>query len=76
MSAGPEIEQLIARLQAAAERLRSEELSAEQAAVLIEECAAVAVEASTALERGARGEQTVAAAGQEPLTGPRQDSLL
>lgn len=75
MTGGPEIEQLIERLQLAAERLRSEQLGAEDAAVLIDECAAMAVEASTELERRARGEQPPPQ-GQQALTGPRQDSLL
>ena len=75
MTGGPEIEQLIERLQLAAERLRSGELGAEDAAVLIEECAAMAVEASAELERRARGEQPPPQ-GQQALTGPRQDSLL
>jgi hypothetical protein len=76
MSADAELEQLIARLESAAERLRTEELSAEDAALLIEECAGLAVQASTELERRARGEQAPPAEGQESLTGPRQDSLL
>jgi hypothetical protein len=75
MSAETEIEQLIERLELAAERLRSEELAPEAAAALIEECAALAVEASTELERRARGEQPPPE-GQQALTGPRQDSLL
>jgi hypothetical protein len=75
MSAGAEIAPLIERLEGAAERLRAEELSAEDAAALVDECAALAVEASAALERRARGEQPPAE-GQEALTGPRQDSLL
>jgi hypothetical protein len=76
MSAEAELEQLIARLETTAERLRSEELSAEEAALLIEECAGIAVQASAELERRARGEQAPPAEGQDPLTGPRQDSLL
>jgi hypothetical protein len=76
MSAAPaDIDQLIKRLDEAAERLRSEELSVEDAAALVDECAGLAVEASAALERRARGEQPPAE-GQEALTGPRQDPLL
>ena len=76
MSAGAEVTDLIARLEGAAERLRSEELAPEEAAALIDECAALAVEASAELERRTRGEQAPPAEGQEALTGPRQDSLL
>lgn len=59
---------LISRLQRAAEQLRSGELSADAAASLVEDCAALAGEASTELERRAH------AAAHEP--GPGQDSLL
>lgn len=76
MSAAAEIERLIERLEAAAERLRSGELPAEEAAGVVEECAELAVRAGAELERGARGEQNAPAEGQDPLTGPRQDSLL
>ncbi len=76
MTTAPDVDELIERLQRAAERLRSEELAAEEAARLIEECAEVAVQASTSLERRARGEQLAALGSQQPLTGPRQDSLL
>ena len=75
MSGDAEIEQLIGRLEQAAERLRSEQLAPADAAALIDECAALAVEASTELERRARGEQPPPE-GQEALTGPQQDSLL
>ena len=75
MTGDAEIEQLIERLQLAAERLRAEQLGPEDAASLIDECAAMAVEASTELERRARGEQPPPE-GQQALTGPRQDSLL
>jgi exonuclease VII small subunit len=76
MSPAAEVEHLIERLEIAAERLRSNELSAEDAARLIEECAELAAQASAELERRARGVQEAAAEDQETLTGPRQDSLL
>jgi len=76
MSAAAEIERLIERLEAAAERLRSGELPPGDAAGVVEECAELAVQAGAELERGARGEQSAPAEGQDPLTGPRQDSLL
>jgi hypothetical protein len=76
MNAGAEIDELIERLELAAERLRASELPAEEATRLIDECADVAVQASAELERRARGVQSAPPEGQEPLTGPQQDSLL
>ena len=63
-----DLDALIARLERAAEQLRSGELSADAAATLVEECAALAGEASDELERRAR-------AGAEESTGA-QESLL
>ena len=53
---GPEehLDALIGRLERAGEQLRSGELSADAAATLVEECAALAGEASAELERRAR----------------------
>jgi hypothetical protein len=59
---------LVVRLERAAEQLRSGELSADAAAGLVEDCAALAAQASAELERLSR------AAAQEPMPG--QDSLL
>ncbi len=56
------------RLERAAERLRAGDLGAEQAAALVEDCAALATEAAEALDRRAR------ATAREPLPG--QDALL
>ena len=75
------LEDLVAQLDRAAEQLRSGELSADAAATLVEDCAALAGRASAELERLARA----AAASTEvdevgpdgavnPLPG--QDSLL
>lgn len=63
-----QLEDLIARLERAAEQLRSGEISVDAAATLVEDCAAIATEASAELERRAR-----AAASAPP---PGQDSLL
>ncbi|MCW3008582.1 MAG: hypothetical protein JWP17_3208 [Solirubrobacterales bacterium] len=63
-----ELDRLIDRLERAAEQLRSGELSADAAATLVEDCAALASEASSELERQAR-----AAAAEVP---PGQDALL
>ena len=62
------LDELVARLDRAAEQLRSGDLSADAAASLVEDCAALASQASAELERLAR------AAAHEPLPG--QDSLL
>jgi hypothetical protein len=63
-----DLDRLIDRLDRAAEQLRSGELSADAAATLVEDCAALASEASAELERQAR-----AAASEVP---PGQDALL
>lgn len=76
MNPAAEIEDLVERLEIAAERLRSDGLSAEDAARLIQECADMAGQASAELERRIGGVQGAAAEDQEPLTGPRQDPLL
>jgi hypothetical protein len=68
MSLDPSLDELIARLERAAEQLRSGDLSADAAATLVEDCAALASQASAELERLAR------ASAHEPLPG--QDSLL
>ena len=62
------LDELVARLDRAAEQLRSGDLSPDAAASLVEDCAALASQASAELERMAR------AAAHEPLPG--QDSLL
>jgi hypothetical protein len=62
------LDALVERLERAAEQLRSGDLSADAAASLVEDAAAVAGQASAELERLAR------AAAHEPLPG--QDSLL
>lgn len=62
------IDELIAQLERAAQQLRSGELSADAAATMVEDCAALATQASGELERQARAE----------VSGPRpgQDTLL
>jgi exonuclease VII small subunit len=62
------LDELVARLERAAEQLRSGDLSADAAATVVEDCAALASQASAELERRARD------AGRDPLPG--QDSLL
>lgn len=63
-----QLDELIGRLERAAEQLRSGEISVDAAASLVEDCAAIATQASAELEERAR---SVASA---PLPG--QDSLL
>ncbi len=62
------LDELVNRLERAAEQLRSGDLSADAAATVVEDCAALASQASAELERRARD------AGRDPLPG--QDSLL
>ena len=62
------LDELVQRLERAAEQLRSGELSTDAAAGLVEDCAALAGQASAELERMAR------ASASEPLPG--QDTLL
>ena len=62
------IDELISQLERAGEQLRSGELSPDAAATVVEDCAALATEASSELERLARAEP--------PQQVPGQDSLL
>ena len=67
MIATQRLDELIARLERAAEQLRSGELSPDAAATLVEDCAALASEAAAELERLARAEVSTAAPGQDSL---------
>lgn len=62
------IDELVRRLELAAQQLRSGDLGADAAAGLVEDCAALAGQASAELERMSR------ATAAEPIPG--QDSLL
>jgi hypothetical protein len=62
------LDDLVGQLERAAEQLRSGDLSADAAATVVEDCAALASQASAELERRARE------AARDPLPG--QDSLL
>jgi hypothetical protein len=66
------IDGLISQLERAGEQLRSGELSADAAATVVEDCAALATEASGELERLARADQSTISS--VPIPG--QDSLL
>jgi len=61
------LDALIARLERAGEQLRSGELSPDAAATLVEECAALAGEASAELERRARAGDEDPASAQGSL---------
>jgi len=67
--ADTELDGLVGRLERAAEQLRSGELSADAAATVVEDCAALASQAAAELERRARE-----AAREDVMPG--QDSLL
>jgi hypothetical protein len=62
------LDELVRRLELAAQQLRSGDLGADAAAGLVEDCAALAGQASAELERMSR------ATSAEPIPG--QDSLL
>lgn len=61
------LDELIEQLERAAEQLRSGELSADAAATLVEDCAALANQASAELERLAHAEAAPPAPGQDSL---------
>jgi hypothetical protein len=71
LSSPSELDQLIARLERAAEQLRAGELSPDAAATLVEDCAVLASQASAELELRAR-----AAGEAAPAVPPGQDALL
>ena len=68
MTTDTSLDDLVEKLERAAEQLRSGDLSPDDAASLVEDCAALASQASAELERLSR------AASHEPMPG--QDSLL
>lgn len=69
MSSIDHLDDTIARLGRAAEQLRSGELSADAAATLVEDCAALATQAAAELEQLTRAEAA-------HVPAPGQDSLL
>jgi hypothetical protein len=62
-----DLDNLIHRLERAAEQLRTGDLSQDAAATLVEDCAAVAGQAGAELERRARAAAVEPLPGQEPL---------
>ncbi|HEY2142521.1 MAG TPA: hypothetical protein VGG98_10735 [Solirubrobacteraceae bacterium] len=67
MSSVEHLNDLIARLERAAEQLRSGELSSDAAATMVEDCAALATQATSELEQLARAEVSDPAPGQDTL---------
>jgi exonuclease VII small subunit len=67
MSSIEHLEDLIARLERAAEQLRSGELSADAAATMVEDCASLATQAAAELEQLTRTEVSAPAPGQDTL---------
>ncbi len=67
MSSAEHLDDLITRLERAGEQLRSGELSADAAATMVEDCAALATEAAAELELRTRAEVTAPAPGQDTL---------
>ncbi|HXW59371.1 MAG TPA: hypothetical protein VEJ23_07825 [Solirubrobacteraceae bacterium] len=74
MSSVEDLDDLIVRLERAAEQLRSGEVSPDAAASIVEECAALAGRAASELEQLTRDEEL--AAGAPELPPPGQDTLL
>jgi hypothetical protein len=73
MNSVDRLDEVITRLERAAEQLRSGELSADAAATLVEDCATLASAAAAELEQLARAETP--APGQDTLLSS-QDTLL
>jgi hypothetical protein len=67
MSSAQQLDDVIARLERAAEQLRSGELSSDAAATLVEDCAALATQAAAELEQLTRAEASAPAPGQDTL---------
>jgi hypothetical protein len=61
------LDQLVDRLERSAEQLRCGELSADAAAGLVEDCAALASQASAELERRSREAERESPPGQDSL---------
>ena len=77
MSSVEQLDELITRLERAAEQLRSGELSSDAAAGMVEDCAALAGQAATELEQLAQLETPAPPPGQDTLLpSPGQDTLL
>lgn len=67
MTSAEHLDDTIARLERAAEQLRSGELSADAAATLVEDCANLATQAASELEQMTRAEASAPPPGQDTL---------
>jgi hypothetical protein len=67
MSSSEHLDDLIARMERAAEQLRSGECSPDAAATLVEDCATLAAQAAAELEQLTRAEAPAPAPGQDTL---------
>ena len=74
MTSVEDLDELIARLERAAEQLRSGDVSPDAAASIVEDCAALAGRAASELEQLTRQEELAPPGGDE--TRPGQDTLL
>jgi hypothetical protein len=67
MTSTEHLDDVIARLERAAEQLRSGELSADAAATMVEDCATLATQAASELEQLSRAEASAPPPGQDTL---------
>jgi uncharacterized protein Yka (UPF0111/DUF47 family) len=67
MSSFEQLDDLIARMERAAQQLRSGECSPDAAATVVEDCATLAAQAAAALEELTRAEASAPAPGQDTL---------
>jgi exonuclease VII small subunit len=67
MTSAQNLDDVISRLERAAEQLRSGELSPDAAATMVEDCAALATQAAAELEQLTRAEVFAPAPGQDTL---------
>jgi exonuclease VII small subunit len=67
MTSAEQLDEVISRLERAAEQLRSGELSSDAAATMVEDCARLATQAASELEQLARAEVSAPPPGQDTL---------
>lgn len=67
MTSVERLDELITRLERAAEQLRSGELSPDAAATMVEDCASLATQAAAELEQLTRSEVSAPPPGQDSL---------
>ena len=67
MTSIEQLDDLIARLERAAEQLRSGELSPDAAATMVEDCATLVTQAASELEQLTRAEASAPPPGQDTL---------